>query len=371
MQNYKFNNKKIGFLGDTRTIQYESFVHLCKNAQVEVIPFQESYANNPQLLPRSKILRLITSIKCLITGITDKKYKMALRDYFKKNDIKCIIAYWGTVPFRDIISIKKINPDVKIILHVLCHPLGLTRMKVFLQNLYFRYGSKYLDGIIYTSNIMKNYFQDKVLKKNIPSIISFPLLSKYFLPQKRKDKVFDHTPNLLFLGRMDWWAGQPTDNVLEPLENLIKAGIHIYHSDKTGDLPVSSFRHVFKPIIKLKEVIEFATQFDASLIIYNLKKCKVQDRFKLTIPDRLITAVTAGIPVAIPRDGYDACKEFLKPYQAVIEFTSFTDLKEKLEAKESLTMLANLAQENSRLFTAESQIDNLFAFIYPIIYKDG
>ena len=161
---------------------------------------------------------------------------------------------------------------------------------------------------------------------------------------------------------MDWWAGQPCDNVHNELSDIMDQKVFVYHSDKTGTLPFHPFRRVFAPM-PLWSLISFATQFDASLITYNLDACKDHDRFKTTIPDRLVASVAAGIPIAIPKNGYDASKEFLRQYDAVIEYTSSKDLSEKLHDGTYIKMLKSKAMECASLYSVQLYTQKIFDLI--------
>ena len=368
-------NINIGYIGDSSAIHYSTITELFKNVNKNVYFFHKSYANSLEKQKNTLIKGHTIISKYLVEankfiykcyGVINSEYNKTLLEFFDKTGVDCILSYWGTNTIPDIISIKRIRPEIKIIHTVLCHPMGLTPLKIFLQNIYFRKSVKYIDGIIYNSNIMKSYFEKNVLYgKKLPSIIIPPYFTKRYFPDKRLVSC-NTIPNLVFLGRMDWWAAQPTDNVLGELNALLASGIHVYHSNKTGDLPHCKNRHIFSPM-NILELMNYTTQFDASLIIYNMSACKKDDRFKITIPDRLISSVNAGIPIAIPKNGYDACKEYLYDYKAVIEFSSPEDLKAQLSDRTMVTEYRNIAIENSSKYYAEDRFSIYLNFLRKII----
>lgn len=67
------------------------------------------------------------------------------------------------------------------------------------------------------------------------------------------------------------------------------------------------------------------------------------DRFHLTVPDRLITSVAAGVPIALPKRGYSAAKSYLKDYPAVIEFESPSELAQTLVDRPRISGLRDAA----------------------------
>lgn len=309
----------------------------------------------------NKVMR----VRKQLFGICSGSYFNILKKFLVENRPQCIIAYWGTNPFADIVSIKKFDPSIKIILNVLCHPMGLKRTSILWQNILFRVNLRFIDGLIFSSRTMEHYFERHVLfGSTIPTLVSPPLFCSSYFPVLQS-KCCPQSPNLIFLGRMDWWEGQPTDNVNKNLNELMDNGIHIYHVKK-GTPPYHAFRHLFEPI-PFHELNGFANQFDASLIVYNLEACKRDDRFRITIPDRLLGSVTMGIPIAIPDRGYDACKEFLRDYEAVIEFSNPQDLKQKLSNREYIRELKRLAFKNSNRYHGERELPNLIKFISDIL----
>lgn len=347
------------------------------------IALSESFAANGVILPqfRSRHARTMDQHLSLtfhrkmfwrvnraiekILGISEPKYLMDLLKYIDENKIDCILAYWGINALDDIITLKRHRPEVIIILNVICHPTAITRSKVLIQNRLLDMTLKYIDGLVFPSVVMKNYFTKNVPgSKYIPSDVIPPCFSEDNRPRYYLDTVIDE-PNIIFIGRMDWWAGQPTDNVHETISELIQQGIHVFHSDKTGNYQTNGYRHTFMPKV-MSEIKDYITQFDASLIAYNLSECSSHDRFNLTIPDRLITSVMSGVPVAIPRQGYAAAKEYLREYNALIEFGSAEELLAVLSDRTRMKGLKKNARLNSRIYTCKGIYSSLMTIIRRI-----
>ncbi len=105
---------------------------------------------------------------------------------------------------------------------------------------------------------------------------------------------------------------------------------------------------------------------DASLIAYNAAACRRTERLELTVPDRLLTSVAAGVPIAIPSIGYSGSKQYLAEYPAVIEFDSVPDLKRQLEDRERIKSLHEAAWQARKLYTAEAQGELLARFLLSL-----
>lgn len=287
-----------------------------------------------------------------------------------RSGIDCIIAFWGIQPIPDIAAIKKYRPETKIILNVLCHPTAISRTRAGAQDWFLRRAMKYCDGLILSGRLMKAYFESRILRgRSVPVLIWPPYLSRRFHALRRLTEC-STIPSALFLGRMDWSRAQASDNVRASLLELMNEGINIYYDNSPEGRGLHRLGHAFayRP---LAEILLYATQFDAAVVMYNLSACECTDRFDVTVPERLVSSVAAGIPVAIPRSGYDACKEYLKSYRAVIEFTSMKELAVRLGARDEVKELKQMAQEDRANYEGECNLRPLLEFISDVMNQDG
>ena len=304
---------------------------------------------------------IISRVASQVHGVGNPQYLEHLRRILVDNNIDTIYAHWGTIPLPEIISIRKLKFNVKIFINVLCHPLGLDHLKVFSQNMVYRRAVQFCDGIVLPSQKMMDYFESKIFgKSKVDRLVFPPYFSSDFYPCDRISKC-SYVPNLVFLGRTDWWAGQPTDDVSVILDTLCKMNIHIYHSQSDNKFSDTKYIHIYNSK-SFKDIVRYATQFNASLVTYNLEKCQCTARFEGTIPDRLITSVAAGIPVAIPSRGYDACREYLSEYEATVEFDSLNDLALKLSDRVAMESLSHRSVYNSKKYLLENKIRTLLNF---------
>jgi hypothetical protein len=94
--------------------------------------------------------------------------------------------------------------------------------------------------------------------------------------------------------------------------------------------------------------------YDASLIAYNTAAAKCDERFRFTVFDRLLTSVTAGVPIAIPKQGYPASKSYLREGgYPMIEFDSPRDLHEALSDRARVNELRDQAWAARQNYAAE------------------
>ena len=125
------------------------------------------------------------------------------------------------------------------------------------------------------------------------------------------------------------------------MNSILDAGIELHHARSPETDDGHPHRRHFSPL-PMQELIDKIGEFDASLIAYNTQACARDDRFYLTIPDRLITSVAAGVPVAIPRQGYGAIKSYLRDYP-MLEFDTADELAQELADRSLVAQLREAA----------------------------
>jgi glycosyltransferase involved in cell wall biosynthesis len=362
----------IGYLG--RSVDHlRNLTLLLDSTHREVVELPVSsklpgFNRTPALLgwkPASMLWRRGHRVLEQLHGTHDQDFIRMVSQVVDEHELDCVIAYWSTQKLGDLMAIKRVRPKVKLILNLLCHPLGLTAVKVGMQNWHFRRSVGYLDGLIIPSEAMREYLERHVLQGHkIPLLIWPPYFAQHFFPKRRKEPCAN-TPNILFMGRMDYYHAQPSDDVRGFIDALLDQGVHTYHCEADGYGPHPK-RHPF-PYMTLPEAEEFATQFDASLILYNLEACQRTERFEVTVFDRLVASVTAGIPIAIPAQGYAASREYLKDYEAVIEFSSPAELAAKLADRQAMARLRAIARERSASYIGERRLGPLMDFLNRIV----
>jgi hypothetical protein len=362
-------NMTVGYLGKPCD-QSANFQQMLRSAGMRVSVLADSSvhsaAESASRFPGSKQLRnarsRVSRLRRQICGETSKAYMAALLRQLDEDQVECIIGFWGTNLLGDIAAIKRARPRMRVYLNVLCHPTALSAAKVAAQNWLFRKHVRHCDGLLVSSVAMQTYLQKNVLPgAEVPCHLWPPYLAEAYHPRQRLADCAQ-TPNVLFMGRMDWWRGQPSDNVTALLGSLSEQGTHVFHHASPRETIAHPFRHTFD-YMPLPEAVEYATQFDASLIAYNLDACGRTDRFSVTVPDRLVASVAAGIPIALPETGFEACREYLRDYQAVISYTSPESLSEQLRDRARVAELKTMALRNSAQYIAERCLGDLLQFI--------
>lgn len=305
-----------------------------------------------------------------LTYTHDGNFLEEARRHLDDNCTDVIIAYWGTGPLADIAAIKRLRPHIKIVLVILCFPLALNAMGVERQHWMMRHAAPCLDGILYSNTVMQEYFRGQVLHErgsHLKELVLRPCWPQdYQSAAERCEMEFDG-PNLIYVGRTDLShrTVHAADDLRPMMAEILKNKIELHHARSSETTDGNPYRRPFDPINQ-KGLIAKMGSHDASLIAYNAAACQKTDRLELTVPDRLITSVAAGVPIAIPSIGYRGAKQYLADYPAVIEFESITDLKRQLEDRERIKATREAAWQARKLYTAEMQGDLLQRLLVAI-----
>ena len=313
---------------------------------------------------RRRLNRLIDQV----CGTSDPEYQSHVINTLDESESRVVVAYWGTIPLPDLAALKKARPDVKVVLMVLCYPLALNAIGICRQDFFIRRAAEFLDGILYPAPAMQNYFRQRVLGRRIPpSAILSPCWPAGFQSAERVPSV-EPSPNLIFIGRTDLASrtAQAADDIRPLMRQLLDAGIDLHHGYSRETDDGHPRRKSFAPVA-IAELVRTVSGFDASLIAYNTDACSRDDRFRLTVPDRLITSVAAGAPIAIPSEGYVAAKEYLKDYPAVIEFDSPGHLAQTLADRSHITRLRQAAWNARQNYSATRHGADLQRFLEQLL----
>ena len=280
-----------------------------------------------------------------------------------------LIAYWGTNPLSDIAAVKRLRPKVRTVLMVLCYPLTLTEAGVARQHWMMRRAAKWIDGFLFPDPQMADYFDQQVLGKGSrkpAAMVLSPCWPASYQAASRPEPISDQ-PNIIFTGRTDLshHTVHAADDLRPLMKEILDAGIALHHvrSPETDD--GHPLRHLFAPMNQ-QQLIARMPVHDASLIAYNTAACQRADRFELTVPDRLLTSVAAGVPVAVPSQGYGGPKAYLARYPAVFEFESATDLMRQLKDRGRVREAHEAAWAARSRYTAEAQGEGLVRFLQTL-----
>ena len=334
-------------------------------ARIEWMPDSFSFnRNTPKDGTGAAIARRLDALR----GTSDRRYLQLLDETLENVNPDVLIAYWGTIPLADIIAVRRIRPKIKIILMMLCYPLSLEPFGIIRQQLILSLAAKSIDGAICPGPEMLSYLQQKgLLAPQAQMAIVKPCWPVRLHAQSEPVAGFPK-PNVIYVGRPDLSGAtvHAADDVRPLISELLAAGVEVTHGRSAEMNDGHPLRHQFSAV-PIDQLAGIMSRHDASLIVYNLSACKRTERFNLTVPDRLITSVGAGVPIALPRNGYAASRSYLEEYPATILFESIEELKRALLDRVRIEEMRAAAWQARKRYSAESQSSVLVEFLRSVL----
>lgn len=360
-------NLKVALLGPD--IDHRRSLEAMLGAQVKSL----SWMPDSLSLSQGKALSLLGRVRRAVDQLTytrDQNFVGPACQDLDEGGADVVVAYWGTNPLSDIVALKRKRPAVKVVLMVLCYPLALNEAGVSRQHWMMRRAARWLDGILYANPQMAQFFESQVFRagETVPKYtILSPCWPASYQPAQRPDAAADR-PNIIFAGRTDLshHTVHAADDLRPLMREILDAGIELHHGRSPETTDGHPLRKPFDPLGQSQLIARMAAH-DASLIAYNTDVCQRAERFDLTVPDRLITSVAAGVPIAVPSKGYTGPKSYLKRYPAVFEFDSPAHLMQQLQDRVRVQEARDAAWEARALYTAEMQGAGLASFLSSLV----
>jgi hypothetical protein len=320
--------------------------------------------------PRSRAGRLRRLVDQL-THTRDREFLDRTCRHLDEQGTEIVIAYWGTRPLADLKAIKQLRPHIKIVLMVLCFPLALDTPGLKRQHWFMRRAASSIDGMLYSNAYMQEYFERQVFGRggaHLKSLILRPCWPLSYQAKTERREPASNQPNLIYVGRTDLShrTVHAADDLRPLMAEILDNQIELHHVRSPETTDGHPYRRPFAPLDQAGLIATMAAH-DASLIAYNAAACQRTERLELTVPDRLLTSVAAGVPVAIPAEGYTGAKQYLADYPAVLVFDSVPDLKRQLSDRQCIREMHESAWKARNLYTAEKQGDTLAEFLATLI----
>lgn len=291
-----------------------------------------------------------------------------------KEETDVIFGSWGSHSLPE--SLLFHRSHVPVTYEFLTYPT-LFNYKVKIENALNNKAINKLDGRILTSEGMLRYLRTVFGLKHGENMVFPECYSQKCFYRKRLPRLSqkDGEPHVIFIG---------TDSceVFWQIAEMLRRGIHVHvmetenFKQKLGGLKFRKFAHTFKKFDYSKlfdgTLATFMTQFDACLETYGFETASVLDRYYYSTPDRFSFALTAGIPIVMPRGYLLTCEEIIGKHQIGFNYVGYDDLKSKLSDHDLMNFYLKNAVTNSKLFTLENnfeRIDKFFRNLTRHAYK--
>ncbi|WP_442505074.1 hypothetical protein SH528x_003845 [Novipirellula sp. SH528] len=353
----------IGFLGKPKSDHADALGSLASCINAKYIRIPDSPNSGAYQASKIRIVRQLYRGCMQWKGTAHRAYLKDALGAIDSNDVDVLVAYWATNPLADAIAIKRERPRTAVVANVLCHPKGFTGRSMVLADQLFRRAAAKLDGFIFPTHQMKYYFERRIFRGiQVHSTVIPPCWSGTMSPSI--DIKCDYsTPSILHMGRTELKTHSRSENLLDQLMNC---GINVHYCPADPKAKQHPHQHYFARR-SLPELIKFATQFPATLGGFITPSLASSRQVHLSVPDRLISSVASGVPVALPFDGYEAYKEYLHQYEAVIRFDSAEVLANQLRNPDSLRKLKELSQNTRSHYRIEAHAEQYLQFFTTVI----
>lgn len=279
-----------------------------------------------------------------VFGTRSAEYLATLNQTVEANQSRFVVAYWGTEPLADLMALRRMRPDLKLLLMVLCFPVALDGAGIRRQNWMMRRTLGLIDGVLFPNVAMRDHFiAEGLMPRRCAHMVLPPCWTSSLQSSQSQPAGLDE-PNMIFIGRTDLSSStvHRADDLRPLMRECLDAGISLYHGHSRETDDGHPLRRPFAPVCQ-EQLIERMACHDVSLIAYNLAACESDTRFELTVPDRLLSSVAAGVPVAVPRKGYTGLKQYLARHEAVVEFDSPSELMRVLKDRPHVQALREAA----------------------------
>lgn len=316
-------------------------------------------------------------------GVEDARLTSALRAVAARRQIDLVVGTWGLPVLEAMLAAETVFPRAGFVYNVLSVPelpvegTGL-RMAIwraymrafdFIQGRAYRRMLKGCDVRVHAGELMRAYMAEKkLLTPPGVDIVRLERFSRAFFPKTRLPllSAADGEPHVVHLGATNF-SGLSIDNLAPQIGSLAAAGVHVHYSSPEAPefgAETRRFLHTF-PKFESSEIsphlAEFATQFDAAVLLYNVDR--PYERFRNALPTRFLFALVTGIPIAVPRGLFQASEEYVKRHDIGFSYGSAAELRTILGDAERMKKLsANAVTYSSHLSLEDnlSEYESIF-----------
>jgi hypothetical protein len=297
----------------------------------------------------------------------------SVKKILEQQDIEVIYGSWGSCYLQEMKLARKFN--IPLVYEFLTYPNNIFDFAVKIENTFNRSIINNLNGRILASHAMLNYMRKMFKIRNGKNIVFMERYPAKFFYHKRLPRLSekDGHPHLVFIG-LD------LNDVFPQIEELTRRKIHVHVCDPkrviaSNRLKTSEFLHTFNQFYFNKicdgTFATFMTQFDACLVTYNFQRASNLDRFYNSVPNRFSLALTAGVPLVLPRGYLTGCEGIVNEHQIGFTYTSYDDLEKKLSDERLMGQCRKNAFEKSRGFFLENTFVPIDRFLRESVHKQN
>jgi hypothetical protein len=309
--------------------------------------------------------------KAILYSLAEKtKFTLAVvKRTLEQERTEIVYGSWGSHSLPELRLVEKFN--IPLVYEFLTYPTNILSSAVRIENLFNGSIIKNLNGRILATQSMLNYMSKVFGVSHGRNIVFMECYPSQLFYQRRLPRLSecDGHPHLIFIG-------SDVYDISPQIEEIARMKIHV-HVCRTKKLEqilcrrgLKRFVHEFKKFNHSKLLdgtfATFMTQFDACWVTYSFQKASIIDRFYNSVPNRFSFALTAGIPIVMPRGHLKGCEEIINKHQIGFAYIDYDDLKNKLNKRDLMDYYRNNAVEKSGLFALENNFEKIDRFLKEI-----
>lgn len=375
------------FIGDL-FIHEQDFLRFLDSRRYKLTVINTSYWELPKLIrgtkievenlyENSRIARKVFRRKSLgwfikagvynLFGAT-RLFNSEIKKIIKHADVNLIYGSWGSTSLPEMQMVQKL--ELPIVYEFLSYQTYERYFAEKVENAFNAHVICSLYGRILPTERMLDYLKDNFKIYNGQNIVFPELYSQQCYYRKRLPRLSDSDsePHVVFIGRLLYGS-----NISSQFEEILRRRIHI-HICETSDYTqmflnskYGGFFHTFREF-EMPELLDgsfatFMTQFDACLVTYNSDKATTMNRLHNSVPNRFSFALTAGIPIIMPKGYLLGCEEIVSKNQIGFTYGNYDDLIGTLSNIDLMEYYRNKAIENKKTCTLENNFEKIDTFL--------
>lgn len=347
------------------------------------------WSQTKSIIPRLRFGRSFIP-SCLLAmrymGKSDQHLVRALESLAGKHSIDFVVGTWGLPVLETMLVAQRIFSKSAFVHNILTIPDLPILVKGWrgkcwrVYSLWFDRVQRHAYRVMLTNCDVRVHCSQRMLAyvKSVigvqgpgMDIVRLERFNRRFFPKTRLAKIssVDGEPHVVHIGATNNFSGQTIDDLTLHFRRMTEAKIHVhFHSN---DSPKSDrnerlrYYHSFSKFSSESisgDLAEFATQFDAVVMLYNVDRA--YERFVNALPTRFLFALIVGIPIAVPKGLFMSCEEYILKHKIGFTFESEGQLAKILADNAAMRVLEMNAFSHSQHVSLEDNLpefESLFA----------
>lgn len=285
----------------------------------------------------------------------------AVKKSVKESTPDLIFTSWGRTPLPEMRYIKREFSDIPFVHDFRTYPVSRYKTTEYIENLINKEVIENMDGMIFTSETMKKYIENRFENKTKKAEYFSEYIPEKMFFRKNSIDLDIRSPNIIFLGNRK-------RDLSDIFRKVLKKGIDLYACNKVIDAcsSIDTHRniHTFSEFsthdVESGKFSNFISNFDASILVY---PNSYSSRFRNTHPERLLWSIAGGLPILLPESKLKASEQYVLSNGIGITFKNIDGMSRKVKDGKLIDSVRENLRGNIDRFKLEnnfSRLDGLF-----------